>query len=196
MLQTKNHLVSPVSRADIPELEPILQGIENNLGFIPNGILTMAKNPMLAKAFGQLFGCLSQFEHISTELKWAIATISSNAAGCQYCQGHFSHIASRVNVNRAKVLAAFEFESSILYDDAERAALRFAFAASTSPAHLEKHHYDDLGKHFSEAAVIEISAVIAICGFLNRWNTTMDSQLEADPAAILAEINQLSRFSM
>lgn len=196
MQQTKNHLVTPVTRADSPHLEPIFQAIENNLGFIPNGILTMGKNPMLAQAFGQLFGCLGKFEHISAELKWAIATISSNAAGCQYCQGHFSHIASRVNVNREKVLAAFEFESSSLYDDAERAALNFAFAASTSPAHLEKSHYDALGKYFDEAAVIEISAVIAICGFLNRWNTTMDSQLEADPAAILAEINEYNRSTV
>ncbi|MBQ4810021.1 hypothetical protein A7985_06055 [Pseudoalteromonas luteoviolacea] len=196
MNQGKNHLVTPVERASTPHLEPIYQAIENNLGFIPNGILTMAKNPMLAQAFGQMFGCLSKFEHISNELKWAIATISSNAAGCQYCQGHFSHIASRVNVNRAKVLAAFEFETNVLYDDAERAALRFAFACSTAPAHLEKAHYEELGQYYSEAAVIEIAAVIAICGFLNRWNTAMDSQLEADPAAILDEINQITKFTV
>ncbi|HEA18335.1 MAG TPA: carboxymuconolactone decarboxylase family protein [Pseudoalteromonas prydzensis] len=195
MNSSLNQLVQPVERKNTPELEPIYQSIEDNLGFIPNGMLTMAKNPMLASAFGQLFACLNQLKHIETELKWAIATISSNAAGCQYCQGHFSHIASRVNVNRAKVLAAFEFATSDWYSEAEKAALRFAFATSTSPAHLEQQHYDELGVYFTEPAVIEIAAIIAICGFLNRWNTAMDSQLETDPAAILEEINHLTQFA-
>ncbi|MFC3032799.1 carboxymuconolactone decarboxylase family protein [Pseudoalteromonas fenneropenaei] len=190
-----NHLVTPVKRSDVPELEPVFLAIENNLGFIPNGILTMAKDPVLAAAFGGLFKCLAQFKHIETELKWAIATISSNAAGCVYCQGHFSHIASRVNVDRNKVLAAFEFESSGYYSEAEKSALRFAFACSTSPAHLRSSHYEELGRYFTEPAVVEIAAIIAICGFLNRWNTAMDSQLEVAPAAILQEINQLSRFA-
>lgn len=190
-----NHLVRPVQREDVPELEAVFLSIENNLGFIPNGIMTMAKNPALAQAFGGLFKCLSQFHHIGVELKWAIATISSNAAGCHYCQGHFSHIASRLQVNRNKILAAFEFETSSYYNDQERAALRFAFACSTSPAHLKAAHYQELGQFYSEQAVVEIAAVIAICGFLNRWNTAMDSELEAEPAALLAEIQQLSKFS-
>ncbi len=189
---TMNHIVTPVERSDTPQLEPIFAAIEHNLGFIPNGILTMAKNPLLTQAFGGLFKSLNDFKHIPTELKWAIATISSNAAGCVYCQGHFSHISSRASVNKNKVLAVFEFETSDYYDDAERAALRFAFASSTSPAHIEKAHFSELDKYYNEAAVIEISAIIAICGFLNRWNTSMDSQLESAPSATLNEIRHVS----
>nr|6OHI_A Chain A, Debrominase Bmp8 [Marinomonas mediterranea MMB-1]6OHI_B Chain B, Debrominase Bmp8 [Marinomonas mediterranea MMB-1] len=190
MTDSMNTLVTPLQRSDAPQLEPVFRGMEQNLGFLPNGILTMGKNPDLAVAFGGLFKCIDAFKHIPTELKWAIAMISSSAAGCMYCKSHFSHIATRTHVNRNKVMAAFEFQTSDFYNEAERAALAFAFANSTSPAHLDKEHFDELARYYSEEAAIEIAAIIAICGFLNRWNAAMDSQIEAAPRATLDEIEK------
>ena len=36
-------------------------------------------------------------------------------------------------------------------------------------------------KHYSEAQIVDIVAVIALFGFLNRFNDTMATQLEISP---------------
>lgn len=44
-----------------------------------------------------------------------------------------------------------------------------------------------LREHFDDDQVVEIVAVIANFGFLNRWNGTMATQLERSPLAWASE---------
>ena len=39
----------------------------------------------------------------------------------------------------------------------------------------------ELKKHYSEAQIVDIVAVIALFGFLNRFNDTMATELESSP---------------
>ena len=41
-------------------------------------------------------------------------------------------------------------------------------------------------QHFNEGEIVEIVAAISLFGYLNRWNDTMATELEA-PAAEVAE---------
>ncbi len=41
-----------------------------------------------------------------------------------------------------------------------------------------------LRKHWSEEQIVEIVGVIAVFGFLNRWNDTMATPLEEEPVAV------------
>jgi hypothetical protein len=53
------------------------------------------------------------------------------------------------------------------------AALDLAFAAGVAPNASGPEHFEELRKHYSDEQIIEIVAVIAIGGFLNRWNDTI-----------------------
>lgn len=44
--------------------------------------------------------------------------------------------------------------------------------------------FSELQKHWSDAQIVEILGVVAMFGFLNRWNDTMGTPLEALPDAI------------
>ena len=41
-----------------------------------------------------------------------------------------------------------------------------------------------LREHWSEGEVVELLGVVAMFGFLNRWNDTMATPLEAAPLAV------------
>ena len=43
------------------------------------------------------------------------------------------------------------------------------------------YHFAALREHYSEREIVQIVAVISLFGFLNRWNDTMATQLEASP---------------
>jgi alkylhydroperoxidase family enzyme len=86
-----------------------------------------------------------------------------------------------------KISAVWEFETSELYDDAERAALRFARDASLVPNAVLPSHFSELRRFWDDAQIVEMLAVVGIFGFLNRWNDTMATELEDVPRELAAQ---------
>ena len=78
----------------------------------------------------------------------------------------------------AKVRALWQFQTSPLFTPAERAALSLALAAGACPPSVTDEHFVELKKHYSEDAIVEIVAVIALLGWLNRWNITFATRIE------------------
>ena len=171
--------ISKKDRQELPALAPMLDMVEAGMGFVPNSMLTMAHWPELLGAFGGLGATILQTGDIEPELKQLIALVSSRASGCNYCQAHTSHSAHRAGAADAKIAAAFEFEQSPLFSDRERVALRFGWHAAMQPNATEPSDFAALKQFFSEREVVEIVAVVSLFGFLNRWNDTMATELEA-----------------
>ena len=86
-----------------------------------------------------------------------------------------------------KIAAVWEFETSDLFTDAERAALRLAYHGAMSPAQTTAEDFAAAYEHFDEGQVVEIVASIALFGFLNRWNDSMATEIEELPAQVARE---------
>ncbi len=168
-------------REDLPGLEPLFEMVEASMGFVPNSMFTMAHWPELLQAFGTLGGTILNTGEVDAGLKQLVAFVSSNASGCRYCQAHTSHSAVKRGVTREKLQAAFDFESSDKFTEAERAALRVALYGGISPNGVEAEHIKLLESHFTAKQIVEIVAVIALFGFLNRWNDTLATTIEDQP---------------
>ena len=176
-------LVTPKSREQLPEMEPIFSMVEASMGFVPTSMLTMAHWPELLQTFGAFAGNVLNSGKVDPGLKQLIAFVISNSAGCRYCQAHTSHSAAKRGVSVEKINAAFEFETSDLFDEAERAALRVALHAGMVPNAVEPTHMTALNEHYTARQCVEIVAVISLFVYLNRWNDTMASTLEDKPVS-------------
>ena len=82
----------------------------------------------------------------------------------------------------------FEFETSPLFNDAERAVLRVAWHGALQPNAVTDEDIEALTTHFSDREIVEIVAVLSLYGFLNRWNGTLNTELEAQAAAFAASL--------
>ncbi len=96
-----------------------------------------------------------------------------------------SHTASNAmrpdyDTDEAKVAAVWEYETNPMFLDTERAALDFAQCAASVPNLVTREHIERLREHFTDAEIVEINAVVAFYGFLNRWNDSMATELEGD----------------
>ena len=160
----------------------------NTRGFTPNSIRTMARRPGIVKAFMALNQAVLYEGTVPEEQKMLISLASSLAAGCRYCQSHMSNLSSIYQAPDAKIAAIWEFETSPLFDDAERAAIAVALKAGTLPNDVDTADFDALKKHFDEGQIVEIVASIALFGYLNRWNDTMATQLETLPKAVTKRV--------
>jgi len=173
--------ISSIERKQLPDFEPMFQVLDHTMGYVPNNFLSMAHWPELLGAFGSLAATILQTGEVEGDLKQLIAMVASTANGCHYCQAHTSHSASNLGVSKEKIDAAFEFETSPLFSDRERSALRVAWHAALQPNASTDADFEALSAHFSEREMVEIVAVISLFGFLNRWSDTMKSDLEAMP---------------
>lgn len=177
----------PLDREEMDsELQDLYSHYENTRGFMPNSIRTMARRPNISKRFGALNQAVLYEGTVSEELKMLVSLISSQAAGCRYCQSHMANLSSIYKAADKKIAAVWEFESSDLFSPAERAALRLAYKASLLPNEASEEDFAELAKHFDEGEVVEIVASVALFGFLNRWNDTMSTELETLPKQVAA----------
>jgi alkylhydroperoxidase family enzyme len=109
--------------------------------------------------------------------------LQSQNNGCQYCQAHsVSALDRNEDVSAEKIAALWDFETSPIFSDAERVALRFALAVSAHPNAASDDDFDALKVHYSEDQIVELVAIMSIGSFLNTWNDTMATQLEDESA--------------
>ena len=173
--------LDPLRREDLPELEELFRHYDETLSFVPNSLYTMARRPEILRALSDLITKIWRTGTLPIELKPLIAIVSSQSAGCRYCQAHEAVDARERGVDADKIAAVWEFETSPLYSEAERAALRMARDASLQPSMARTEHFDELREHYTEGEIVEIMSVVSLFGFLNRWNDTMATDLETEP---------------
>ncbi|HAO57859.1 MAG TPA: fusion protein [Alphaproteobacteria bacterium] len=129
--------------------------------------------PELRETWNKMIQLTMPEREVSRELKQLVFTVASLASGCRHCQSHGAYHLHQIGVSDEKIQALWSFETSDLFDDSERAALRLAMAAGVTPNAVEPENFVEMRQHFSNIQIIEILAVIATGGYLNRWNDTI-----------------------
>jgi uncharacterized peroxidase-related enzyme len=174
--------IKSMNRKDVPELEPFFSITEKRMGFLPNSQLIMAYKPKLLQAFTLLSQAVHDPENrTSRQLRALVANVASRSAGCQYCVAHTAESAHNASVEDKKISAIAQFETSPLFTEAERVALRFAKRAAALPNAATDEDFAALRQHYSDHEIVEIVSVISYFGFLNRWNDTFATELESSP---------------
>ena len=188
----KQPLVWPKTGESDPELKKLIAFYEETLGFCPNSIKTMYHRPRIAYAFIEMNKAVMENQgRISSALKRMIAYISSNTAGCRYCQAHAVRAAERYGAEQQKLDNIWEYKTHPAFSEAEKAALDFAFASSSVPNSVNDEIAEALRKYWNEGEIVEIVGVVALFGYLNRWNDSMGTQIE--PGAVESGEKYLSK---
>ena len=179
----------PLDASDDAELRTTFDHFVRTLGFVPNSLLTMQRVPAFAKAVVHMNRAVfSPTGRVDLGLKRLVAHMASFAAGCQYCKAHTTVSATRHGIDDQKMAAIYEYQSSPLFSDAERAALDFALAAGSVPNGVTDEVYGRLAEHWSEDEIVEILGVVCMFGVFNRWNDSMATPLEEEPMSRAAEL--------
>jgi len=172
-------LVKPISPESNPEVKELAEFFNETLGFCPNSVLTMQIRPDIASSFINLNkAVMTNKGEVSSALKRMIAWVSSNATGCRYCQAHSIRAAERYQANQEQLDNIWEYRTHPSFNEAERAALDFALAASQIPNAVDENLQKRLHENWSDGEIVEILGVISLFGYLNRWNDSMGTSLE------------------
>ena len=191
-------ILKPLSDSELgADLLADLQFFCGTLGGIPNSVRTMARRPRIVEAFTELNKAVMTCEAgVSQEFKRLIGYAASLTAGCQYCQAHTVLAADRFGSTDERLRQVCDFDNSAHFSAKEKAALRFARAAAAVPNAVDASIVADLKAHWDEGEIVEIMAVIALFGYLNRWNDSMASTLEPLPRQTGAQHLQASGWQV
>ena len=175
----------PLPPETTPELKPHFDFFLSTLGFTPNSVLTMQRKPKLVQAFAQLNAAvMDPAGEVDLGFRRLVGHVASKAAGCLYCQAHTLLGAHNFGVSDEKLAAVWSYATSALYAERERVALDFALAAAAQPNAVTDAQFAQLRQHWSDSEIVELLGVVAMFGFLNRWNDTLATPLEAVPLKV------------
>lgn len=182
--------INPISNPQEGTLRPLFQQASAWMGFMPNDGLTMAHKPEILTSFFELAKAIYAEGKIDPGLKRMIGHISSKISGCEYCSAHSAFGANEQGIEKQKLEALWEYKTSSLFSDAEKVALDLAAKASMLPNRATDEDFHELKKYYDNEAIIEIVSVVAMFGFLNRWNSTLNTQIENIPKTFYESLNK------
>ena len=180
--------LKPLPPDATPELKPHFDFFLGTLGFTPNSVLTMQRKPKLVQAFAQLNGAvMDPAGEVDLGFRRLVGHVASKASGCLYCQAHTLLGARNFGVSDEKLADIWNYASSPHYDERERVALDFALAAAAQPNGVTDELFARVRACWSETEIVELLGVVAMFGFLNRWNDSMATPLEPVPTKVATD---------
>ncbi|MEM6985115.1 MAG: carboxymuconolactone decarboxylase family protein [Pseudomonadota bacterium] len=129
--------------------------------------------PELREQFNTVVKVVFAEREIAGQFKQELFTMASLSSGCQHCQSHGAFRLNSMGVDTDRIRAIWQYESSELFSDGERAALDLVRAAAQIPNATTPEHFDALRKHYTNTEILEILAVNCLSAWLNRWNDTI-----------------------
>ena len=183
----KKPLVSPLDRNSTNQAKEMAAFYDETLGFTPNSLFTMMHRPRIAKAFLEMNQAVMENKgSITSSMKREIAYLSSMTTGCRYCEAHAIRAAERYGSSKERLENIWEYKSNVAFSESDRAMFDLAIAASQVPNGVSEEIKARAKKFFSDGEIVEILGVVALFGYLNRWNDSMGTELE-NPAVKSAE---------
>ncbi len=175
----KQPLINPQSSIDDIELQKLIIFYNETLGFCPNSVKTMHIRPKIATAFIELNKAVMENKgRVTSALKRLIGFISSFNAGCNYCQAHTIRAAERYDAQQEQLENVWDYKTHSSFSAAERAALDLAVAATAIPNAVNDDLAENMRKYWNDGEIVEIMGVVALFGFLNRWNDSIGTEIE------------------
>ena len=193
----KKPLVTPIDSDHNSGTEEMARFYNETLGFTPNSLFTMMHRPRIAHAFLEMNQAVMENKgRVTSALKRLIAYLSSMTTGCRYCEAHAIRAAERYGADEDKLQNIWNYQSSDIYSPAEKAAFDLAIAASSVPCQVDDEISERMREYWDDGEIVEIMGVIALFGYLNRWNDSMGTELEHPAAADGARLLQGNKWKI
>jgi uncharacterized peroxidase-related enzyme len=166
------HGVDPANNATLAELE-------GKIG-PSNFYRVMAHRPDVLASFPRLYGAIMGPGTLDRRLKEMVYLAVSFVNECEYCtETHLKGARKAGAPERA--IDDLESETNQNFNLAEQAALHYAREMTRACAE-DFDTREHLQEHFNEEQIVELTLVIAMANFTNRFNNGLNTQVEHETA--------------
>lgn len=159
-------MATAIKRVDPAENE-FLASLESKSKQANPFFRAMANRPDVLKSFVPFYGTVVGPGSVERRIKVMVYLASSLANKCAFCIASNLPGARKAGITEAEI-QALEQEQDAGFSEPERAAVAYA-RELTRTANAEKSR-EEMFRHFTHEQVVEITLVIAMSNFTNRFN--------------------------
>jgi alkylhydroperoxidase family enzyme len=183
-----HHLrLAPIEKPEGIKLRLLYWMTRKRFGVVPTPLKVVAPRfPAVLKLSMALQGFERKLR-LPKELRLLVGALVSATNGCGFCLDLKHMMAVQEDIGLAKFNALADHETSPLFSARERAAFRFALEV-TLDRRPRDATFQELGKHFTESEVVELTYVIAMENFVNLGNIPLG--LGSDGLCALVQARQ------
>lgn len=150
------------------DAKAIFEKMNESSGKVPKWMRVMANNSDVMVGFFTLFKATMDDAPVESKLKWKIAYKVSQMNKCTYC----------VDVSKSKLEAMGLDEGTLSClttecTDREKAALDYAEATAFEAYKMDEKVFENLKAHFNDEEIVELTAVIGLFSYINRFNDAL-----------------------
>ncbi|MDY1035385.1 carboxymuconolactone decarboxylase family protein [Lelliottia sp. CFBP8978] len=170
----KTAWVKPLTSLPV-SLKPIAAMQKKHFGVVLNPTRWWGRMPRLFWLVALFVGFLERrHARLNPVLRALLMTRVSQMCHCAFCiDANSLRLAERSGA-LDKVQAVSEWQPSPLFSDDERAALAYAEATTATPPRVDEAIKIELKRHFNDAAITEMTALIAFQNLSARFNAALD----------------------
>lgn len=130
--------------------------------------------PQVYDAFTRMSEAQHKLNGVPAEVKALATLLAYMRVGCVACLDFGSVAARRQGATEDKLMALQQYETSHLFSEPERAALRLAEAMTRTPAQVASEAFEALQPFYDEAQVMELIIHIATANLRARMGCALD----------------------
>ena len=165
--------LDPVSATG--KTKQIFDGLQKNLGTVPNLMRALANSPAALNAYMSFNAALAEAKLPAT-LREQLAIAVANVNSCDYCLSAHNALGKLAGLGAGELALAQQGEAT---DRKAGAALRFATAVVQKRGLVSPSEIETLrGAGFSDGEITEVMAVIAINIFTNYFNHIAGTEID------------------
>ncbi|MSQ51336.1 MAG: carboxymuconolactone decarboxylase family protein [Betaproteobacteria bacterium] len=166
------------------DLKEGFDAFRKRLGFYPNSMMILQRRPASVKAFRQATGAISgDGSLIDAATRAMIMLVASSVAGCPYVLAHAAHAVLHAGAE-AKLAAIHDYGNSALFSAKEQLTLNYSIAVASVPCAVTDEMVTAMRAVWSDEELVDITSLIALYGFFDRWNAANATPLEAEPLEV------------
>jgi AhpD family alkylhydroperoxidase len=111
---------------------------------------------------------------ISSELRLLLNTKVSQINQCHFCIDISQHLLKKSSVSQDKLEAIINYQTSNLFNDEEKCALKYAEAMTSTNQQVTDEIFSRLKTYYDNKTIVELTGVIAYQNMTSKFNAALD----------------------
>ena len=157
--------------------------IKKTLGQVPTSVGVYWHNQKVLMAMGGLGGKLKKWDACDEGLKTFAHMAVASYIGCTWCLDFNYFEARNKNIDLDKAREVPRWRESDVFTPLERDVMEYAEAMSRTPVTVTDEMVEGLRTQLGDAAMVELTAVIAFANFTTRPNVALGIESDGFAAA-------------
>ena len=170
-----SRIVVPTREAAPAASQPLLDGVQKQLGVVPNLFRLVALSPAALQGFLSFSGALGKALDVRTRERIAIAVAQVN--GCDYCLSAHTYLGLNLaKIDNAEIALNRRGASS---DPKANAAVAFSRKITENRGHVAEGDLQAVrAAGYTDAQIVEIIAIVAENIFTNLVNIVAETEID------------------